>query len=298
MRLGIVLSQADSGTDPNALRRFATEAEAAGCAHILAYDHVLGASRERLAGGNFGAFPGPPYTDESIFHEILVLFSHLGAVTTTLEFATSVLVLPQRPTALVAKQVATIDLLTAGRLRLAVGVGWNWAEYEGLGQDFADRTARIEEQVDVLRELWAKPLVTFSGRFHTLDRVGINPRPAKPIPIWMGSGAAEPVLRRVARKADGWMPLLAPGLDAVDVATAVRRLRQIAEEQGRDPATLPIWGRAHLGPGWQAKVEEGLELGFAEFSLGFNRMANPDATLDDHLAALVAAKAEADRLVG
>jgi hypothetical protein len=141
MRIGAVFSQADAGTDPDAIRRWVVDVESAGFEHVLAYDHVPGASPERLGPGPFGAFPTAPYTSEHTFHEILVLYSHFAALTSTLQFVTSVLVLPQRQTALAAKQISTIDLLSGGRLRVAVGVGWNAAEYEGLGVDFADRTA-------------------------------------------------------------------------------------------------------------------------------------------------------------
>lgn len=297
MRVGIVFSQADSGTDPVAIRRWAQTAEEAGFEHLLAYDHVLGASPERLGPGPFGPFPEAPYTSEHTFHEIITLFSHLAAVTTTIEFVTSVLVLPQRPTALVAKQLATLDLLSGGRLRVAVGVGWNRAEYEGLGVDYDEATRRLEEQIDVLRLLWAEPVVSFDGDFHHLDGVGINPLPTRTIPIYVGSGGADPVLRRVVRKGDGWMPLLIPGLDRIPVADAVVRVRQLCEEAGRDPATLPIHGRVYLGEGWQRQVDEALELGFADLSFGFNRMANRGLTHDEHLAAVLAAKPELDRLV-
>src|SRR4029077_14429381 len=252
MRVGAVFSQADSGTDANAIRQWAIDAEAAGFEHLMVYDHILGASRERLGPGPFGNFPNAPYTSEHTFHEIFVLLSHLAAVTTRISFITSILVLPQRQTAVVAKQVASIDLLSGGRIRLAVGVGWNAAEYEGLGVDFADRTAILEEQIDVLRLLWTQPIVDFDGRFHHLHGVGINPLPMHPLPILIGSGGSDAVLRRVVRKADGWMPLLIPGLDSIDIGTAVKRLRQLAEEAGRDPATLPIHGRVYIGPGWQA----------------------------------------------
>jgi probable F420-dependent oxidoreductase len=298
MQIGAVFSQADSGTDPEAIRDWARRAEAAGFAHLLAYDHVLGASADRLAGGYYGSFPAPPYTAEHQFHEILALFSHLAAVTTRLELVTSVLVLPQRQAALAAKQISTIDLLSGGRLRVAVGVGWNWAEYEGLGASFDHRTARLEEQIDVMRLLWTEPLVSFHGRFHDLDRVGINPRPSRPIPIWMGTGGSDPVLRRVVRKADGWMPLLAPGLDKIDVATAVTRLRQIAEEEGRNPATLPIHGRVFVSGAWHRAVEEAQSLGFSHFSLAFPSRERTGLSHAEHLDTLIAAKTEVDRLVG
>jgi probable F420-dependent oxidoreductase len=298
MKIGAVFSQADSGTDPELIRRFARTAEDEGFRHLMAYDHVLGASPERLGPGPFGSFPSAPYTHQHIFHEILVLFSHLAAVTTRLEFVTSVLLLPQRETALAAKQIASIDLLSRGRLRVAVGVGWNRVEYESLGFDFTDRTNRLEEQIDVLRKLWTERLVTFHGRYHHLDRVGINPLPSRAIPILIGSGAAEPTLRRVVRKADGWMPLLLPGLDKEDVATGVERLRRIAAEEGRDPASLMIHGRVYLGDGWQREVERALKLGFSDLSIGYNRLANPGRSHQEHLDAIVAVKPEIDRIVG
>ena len=297
MQIGVIFSQADSGTDPEAIRTWVRTAEAAGFDHLLAYDHVLGASAERLGPGPFGSFPSAPYTNEHVFHEILVLFAHLAAITERIEFVTSVLVLPPRQTAVVAKQLATLDLLAGGRLSVAVGVGWNAAEYEGLGVRFAERTRRLEEQMIVMRSLWTEPLVTFDGEFHRLDRVGINPLPSRVIPLSIGSGAAEPVLRRVVRMADGWMPLLIPGLDAVPIGDAIRRLRELCDEFGRDPATLPIHGRVYLGPGWQAAVEQALELGFAKLSFGFNRMANPGLTHAQHLEAVLAAKPELDALV-
>ena len=263
----------------------------------MAYDHVLGASGEHYPDG-VGAFPSAPYTDEHTFHEVLVLFGHLAAVTERMELVTSVLVLPQRPAALVAKQVATIDLLSAGRLRLAVGVGWSWAEYEGLGADFATREDRLEEQIEVMRRLWTEPLVTFDGRFHHLDRVGINPLPTRTIPVWIGSGASPRTLRRVVRCADGWMPLLLPGLDRVELADGVARLRTMAEEAGRDPATLPIHGRVYLAEGFEAQVEQAVELGFSDLSIGFNRILHPGHSHAEHLELVLEAKPTVDRIVG
>jgi probable F420-dependent oxidoreductase len=298
MKVGVVFSQADSGTDPEGIRRFARTVEEAGFQHLMAYDHVLGASPQRLGPGPFGSFPSAPYTHEHVFHEILVLFSHLAAVTTRLELVTSVLLLPQRETALAAKQLATLDLLSGGRLRLAVGVGWNRVEYESMGYDFTHRAARLEEQIDVCRKLWTERLVTFRGRYHHLDRVGINPLPARTIPILIGSGASDRALRRVVRKADGWMPLLLPGLDKEDVATGVARLRRIAAEAARDPATLSIHGRVYLGDGWQQEVEHAIELGFSHLTIGYNRVANPGRSHDEHLQAILAAKPEIDRIVG
>ena len=299
MRIGVIFSQADSGTDPDAIRAWARRAEEAGFDHIMAYDHVLGASVERLGAGPFGGpFPAPPYTAEHTFHEVLALFSHLAGVTSTIGFVTSVLVLPQRQTALAAKQIATIDLLSGGRLRVAVGAGWNRAEYEGLGAAFEPRRDALEEQVVVLRRLWSEPLVTFSGGFHELDRVGINPLPARPIPIYLGTGAADPVLRRVVRVADGWMPLLIPGLDRRSLGEGVTRLGELCEEAGRDPASLPIHARVYLGEGWQGHVEQALELGCADLSVGFDRLAQPGRSHDEHLDEIVAVKTQLDTLKG
>jgi probable F420-dependent oxidoreductase len=298
MHVGVVFSQADSGTDPVAIRQFAIDAEAAGFHHLLAYDHILGATPERLGPGPFGAFPKAPYTTEHTFHEILTLFSHLTAVTTKLRFTTSVLVLPQRQVAVAAKQIATIDLLSDGRLEVAVGVGWNAAEYEALGVKFADRTAILEEQVAIMRRLWTEPAIDFDGRFHTMRGVGITPLPSRTIPVLLGCGADDAVLRRVVRVADGWMPLLVPGLDPIPFAVGARRLRELAEEAGRDPATVSIHGRVYLGPGWQQGVTEALEAGCSHLSVGFNRMANPGCPHVEHLAAIIEAKPELDALVG
>ena len=296
-RVGVVFSQADSGTDAAAIRAWAVRAEEAGFEHMMVYDHVLGASAERLGPGPFGVFPTAPYTNEHPFHEILTLISHLAAATTRIAFVPSVLILPQRQTALAAKQIATIDLLSGGRLRVTVGAGWNAAEYGGLGADFDSRRARLEEQVAVLRRLWTEPLVTFRGRFHDLDRVGINPLPERPIPVYLGTGAADPVLRRVVRVADGWMPLLVPGLDHRSVRHGVTRLRQLSAEAGRDPATLPVHGRVYLGDGWQGRVEELLELGCADLTIGFNRLAEPGRSHEEHLDAVIAVKDELDEIV-
>ena len=298
MHVGVVFSQADSGTDAAAIRRWAVDAEAAGFHHLLAYDHILGASVERLGPGPFGSFASAPYTDQHVFHEILALFSHLSAVTTTLRFVTSVLVLPQRQAVVAAKQIATVDVLSGGRLDIAVGVGWNRAEYEGLGADFAARTAMLDEQIELMRRLWAEPLVTFEGRFHRLDRVGINPLPGRRIPVMMGTGASDAALRRVVRSADGWLPLLIPGLDPIGFRDGVVRLRQLCEEAGRDPATMAIHARTMLGPGWEDAVAEAQELGCATCSIGFNRMANPGLDHAEHLRRLIEAKPTVDRITG
>ena len=200
MRLGVVFPQTEIGPDPGAVRAFAQAAEELGYDHLLAYDHVLGADTT-----NRPDWPGP-YRAEHEFHEIFVLFGYLAAVAPGLELVTGVLVLPQRQTALVAKQAAEIDLLTGGRFRLGVGLGWNFVEFEALGEDFANRGRRSEEQIEVLRRLWTEPVVDFEGSWHRIPAAGINPLPVqRPIPVWIG-GSAEAAIRRTARLADGFFP--------------------------------------------------------------------------------------------
>ncbi len=236
MRIGVVFPQVEIGQDPGAIRDYAQAVEALGYTHILTFDHVLGANPERP-----GGWKGP-YTYRHSFHEPFVLFGFLAAATRRVELVTGILILPQRQTALVAKQAAAVDVLSGGRLRLGVGVGWNAVEFEALGERFTDRGKRIEEQIDVLRALWAKDLVTVQGQWHRISDAGLNPLPARSIPIWMG-GESEPVVRRAARLADGWMPHFRPGPEAQAV---VDGLHGLIREAGRDPARFGIEGRLTL----------------------------------------------------
>ena len=229
MRLGVTFPQTEIGPDPDTIVRFARIAEEAGYDFIAAYDHVLGADTTERPGWR------GPYTLHSQFHEIFLLFAYLAAHT-AIELSSNVLVLPQRQTALVAKQAAEIDVLTRGRFRLGVGIGWNDVEYQALGESFHDRGVRYEEQIEVLRLLWTEEAVTFHGRFHTIEAAGILPRPVQqPIPVWLGGGASPRVLDRVGRVADGWLPALGPGPELVDALAAVR---SAAEGAGRDPARI------------------------------------------------------------
>jgi probable F420-dependent oxidoreductase len=236
MKLGVTFSHPDLGDDPGFFKEFAQAVEEAGFAHLLTAEHVIGGHPDRAAGEQV-------HTHDVPYHEPFVLLGYLGAVTSRLELVTSILILPQRQTVLVAKQAAELDLLTGGRLRLGVGVGRNWMEYEALNEPFADRGERIEEQVEVLRRLWTDELVTFDGRWHHLDRMGLNPMPVqRPIPVWMGSfrgRVVEQVIRRVARFADGWFPQFPPG---DDLAAVIERLRGYAVDAGRDPAAIGIEG--------------------------------------------------------
>jgi len=199
MRIGVVFPQTEYGHDPVEVRDFAQAAEGLGYSHIVAYDHVLGANPDRPAGWS------GPYTCQHSFLEPFVLFAYMAAATTTIELAPGVLILPQRQTALVAKQAATLDALSGGRLRLGVGLGWNAVEYEALNEDFHTRGRRLEEQVGLLRRLWTEPLVTFAGQWHSIADAGLNPLPVqRPIPLWFGA-SAEAAIRRAAGLADGWM---------------------------------------------------------------------------------------------
>jgi probable F420-dependent oxidoreductase len=237
MKVGVVFPQVEIGNDPAAVRDYAQAVEAMGYTHILTFDHVLGANPDRP-----GGWTGP-YTYRHPFHEPFVLFGFLAAATRRVELVTGILILPQRQTALVAKQAATVDVLSGGRLRLGVGVGWNAVEFEALGQDFGTRGRRIEEQIEVLRALWTKELVTVKGQWHRISDAGINPLPVqRPIPIWMG-GESERVVKRAARLADGWMPHFRPGPPAQAV---VDRLHGWIREAGRDPGQFGIEGRFTL----------------------------------------------------
>jgi probable F420-dependent oxidoreductase len=278
VRIGAVFPQTEIGDDPLVIRDWAQAVEELGYQHVLAFDHVLGAGTDTRPGWR-------GYTSDTPFHEVFVLFGYLAAVTARVELVTSVLVLPQRQTALVAKQAAEVDVLSGGRMRLGVGIGWNEVEYEALGEAFGDRGVRSEEQVAVLRALWAEPTITYSGRWHRLDNAGINPRPVRRrIPVWFG-GYAEATLRRVGRLGDGWFPNRNP--DEV-AAGLLDRIRGYALDAGRDPhevgfeprltlADVPEEDRADFATGWRA-------LGATHLCV--NTMGLGLATPDDHLAAL------------
>jgi len=229
MKLGAVFPQTEIGADPDDVARFATTAEELGYNHLVAYDHVLGAntaSRPDWQG---------PYTSHSMFHEPFVLFGYLAGVTSTLELVTAVIILPQRQTALVAKQAACIDVISRGRLRLGIGTGWNAVEYDALNEDFSNRGLRSEEQIDVLRKLWADETVTFNGKWHQIEDAGINPLPeSRSIPVWLG-GMAPQVIERVGRIADGWFPFFNPNL-----SEQLKEVHRFAELAGRDPASIGI----------------------------------------------------------
>lgn len=278
MRLGVIFPQTEIGADPGAIREYAQTVEGLGYHHLGVYEHVLGA--------NPASRPGwQGYTHKDMFHEPLVLFGFLAAITRNLELVTEVLVLPQRQTALVAKQAAAVDVLSGGRLRLGVGIGWNAAEYEALGEDFHTRGRRVEEQVRVLRALWANDLVTLKERWHTITDAGINPLPVqRPIPIWMG-GTADAALRRIARIADGWFPREGPTEKG---KARLEALRTYVREAGRDPKSMGIEGRItvarHTPDEWTAEALSWRALGATHIAM--NTMGAGFRSLRQHLDAL------------
>ena len=262
MRIGVVFPQTEIGQDPGAVREYAQAAEDLGFSHLLVYDHVLGADR-RI----YTEWKGP-YDSTSLFHEPFVLFGYLAGLTKRLELVTGVIILPQRQTALVAKQAAEIDVLSGGRLRLGIGLGWNPVEYEALGEEFHTRGRRISEQVEVLRSLWTQDVVNYSGKWQIIKGAGINPLPVqRPIPIWMGGGA-EPVLRRIASIADGWFPQFQPDEKG---KTTIDRLYRYAREAGRDPDTIGIEGRVSLRADnikdWETITESWRRIGATHLSV-------------------------------
>lgn len=224
MQIGVVYPQIELGGDPSAVRRFGRAVEDLGFDHLLAYDHVLGAVHADRTPQLSG-----PYTEHDPFHDPFVMFAYLAGITERIGFATGILILPQRQTVLVARQAADVDLLSGGRLRLGVGVGWNYVEYEALGQNFRTRGARQEEQIELLRRLFTEPVVDFSGRFDRVDRAALVPKPARPIPIWLG-GSSEVTFDRAARLADGFIFI---GGDAGHTIDAWKRLRDRVGGLGR-----------------------------------------------------------------
>ncbi len=270
--LGAIYPQAEIGNDPGFIKEYAQTAEALGFAYLTAFDHILGADASRFD-GPVGGFPGPAYVAEDPFHEVFTLFSFLASATSTLRFRPRVVILPQRETALVAKQATTLDRLSGGRLTMAVGVGWNFAEYEGVGADFTTRGKRLDEQIQLMRRLWSEPLVTFDGRWHHLDRVGINPLPnGGSIPLWIGSGPGEASLRRVAEHADGWIALLTP---AQDLGQSIARVHELRAEADRSEHPFGVETLVSLASGtpddWHAEVHRLAALGITEVCLATGR---------------------------
>jgi probable F420-dependent oxidoreductase len=277
MRIGVVFPQTEFGGDPAVVRAYGQRVEELGFTHILAYDHVVGADRAVHQG-----FQGP-YDIDTTFHEPFVMFGYLAAVT-SIELVTGVIILPQRQSVLVAKQAAEVDLLTGGRFRLGVGLGWNAVEYEALGEKFTNRGKRSEEQVDVMRQLWTQRSVTFNGRYHTVTGAGLAPMPnQRPIPVWFGA-ASDRAYERAGRLGDGWFPMMdpGPGLDS-----AREQVERAATAAGRDAAGLGMEGRI----GWtgdpdKAAADIAAWKAAGATHLSVNTMSAGLADVDDHLAVL------------
>lgn len=278
MRIGVVFPQTEIGNDPAAIRDYAQTAEGLGFTHIMAFDHVLGANPNRP-----GGWSGYSYRDA--FHEVFVLFSFLAGITQRLELASGILILPQRQTALVAKQAASLDVLSGGRLRLGVGLGWNEVEYISLNENFHNRGKRIDEQLALLRLLWAQPLVDFKGKWHTIPDAGLNPLPVqRSIPIWFG-GQAETVLQRVARLGDGWMPNYRT---AAEAQTSLAQLDRALAAAGRTRSQIGIDPRISFGNGdanaWETTMRDWQAEGATHFSL--NTMGSGLTTPQEHIRAI------------
>ncbi|MHB1986441.1 MAG: LLM class F420-dependent oxidoreductase [Acidimicrobiales bacterium] len=248
MAVGVVFPQTEIGPDAGAIRQYAETVEALGFTHLMIYDHVLGA--DRVVHKGWSGY----YDSMTSFHEPMVLFGYLAGLV-SLDLLTGILILPQRQTALVAKQAAEIDILSRGRLRLGVGLGWNEVEYEALGKTFGDRGLRIEEQIAVLRRLWTEPSIIHEGIYERLHGVALCPLPIqRPIPLWIG-GESLPAYRRAGRLADGWIPdHLSPGPD-LDKAKTV--IHDAARAAGRDPSAIGMQGRIRWGDGGGARLSAG-----------------------------------------
>jgi probable F420-dependent oxidoreductase len=281
VKIGVVFPQTEIGADAGDVRAYAQRVAELGFTYVLAYDHVLGADpavHQPWTG---------PYDVDTTFHEPMVLFGYLAGLT-SLELVTGIIILPQRQTALVAKQAAELDLLTGGRFRLGVGLGWNAVEYEALGKDFTDRGRRMDEQIQLLRRLWTERSVTFDGASERVTGAGLAPPPVqRPIPLWIGGSSAR-AYQRIGRLADGWFPQLAPGPE-LDEARAI--VSQAAAEAGRDPTALGMDGRVSFGDGGAAGVAEGVrrwrETGATHVAV--NTMGAGLGGVDGHLAALAQA---------
>jgi probable F420-dependent oxidoreductase len=287
MRFGATFPTTEIGDDPVAVKDFAQAAEALGFSHIVAYDHVLGAEHAGREPALWG-----PYTEADAFHEPFVLFGFLAGVTSTIEFETAVIILPQRQTVLVAKQAAEVDVLSGGRLRIGVGTGWNYVEYEALGESWEGRGARFDDQIDLLRQLWSEPVVDVTTPFHRIDRAGILPRPRRQIPVWCG-GFSGVALRRAARVADGFT-FASAGRKTVE---QVERLRDLLQAEGRDPSAFPIEFTLMYGLGearWTSAVAGARDAGVDYMTVNtmsttaaWTGMEAPKlATVNEHIAAL------------
>ena len=281
MQIGAIFPQTEIGTDPVEVRDFAQAVEDLGYAYIYIADHVLGADPAHHQHQNYDI-----YNHKSVIHESLTVLGYLAAVTKKVGLVTGILILPQRQTVLVAKQAAEIDVLSGGRLRLGIGVGWNPVEFEALGENFHDRGRRSEEQIAVLRALWTQDVVEFQGRWHRVDQAGLNPLPVqRPIPIWLGTGGPMPadvILRRIGRLADGWCPAIQPDEEGRRAVTLVQSYTVAA---GRDPSAVGLEGRLNIRGNhpddWLAEVKAWESLGATHLCIETRRAGLP--SIEEHI---------------
>jgi probable F420-dependent oxidoreductase len=282
MKIGAIFPHQEIGNDPVVIRDWAQTAEGLGYSHLLAYDHVIGAVHENRDPPLWG-----PYTEESAFHEAFVLFGYFAACTARVELVTGIVILPQRQTVLVAKQAAEIDILSGGRLRLGVGTGWNYVEYQALNEDFGSRGKRQVEQVELLRKLWAEPLLDYQGDWHRVDRAGLKPLPGRRIPIWFG-GFADVAFQRAAQIGDGFIF----GSAQADNLKALARVRKLLTERNRDPAGFGIEAMVNYQSGpdnWRDEVAAWHDAGADYVSMRCGALRGMGAALAsprDHIAAL------------
>ena len=287
MELGVTVPIVEFGDDLGAVREFVQAAEQLGYTHIRILDHVLGADPQYHP-----EVPRFPYTYQSYIHEPFTLMAFLSGITTTIKLVTGILILPQRQTALVAKQAAEVDVLSGGRLRLGIGIGWNPVEYEALGQDFRTRGRRCEEQIAVLRQLWTQEIVNFEGRDHKISHAGIRPLPIqRPIPIWLGAGSSanpiptERVLKRIGTLADGWFPMFPYDHAGRDV---IEKVKEYARSSGRDPSAIGMEGRIRMasnGPeDWLAEAKAWERMGATHLSA--STVGPQTDTIEQHIEAL------------
>ncbi len=276
MKIGAVFPQTEIGNDPAVIRDWCQTAEGLGYSHILVYDHVIGAVHEGREPKLWG-----PYTEKTPFHEPFVLLGWMAAFTTNVELVTGVIILPQRQTVLVAKQVAELDILSGGRVRLGIGTGWNYVEYDALNEEFKNRGRRQEEQVEVLRKLWSEPVMDYTGKWHRVERAGLLPLPGRQIPIWFG-GFNDAAYQRAARIGDGFIF----GAAVTGAIEAIPRIRGWVSEAGRDPKAFGIEVMENFQAGPEKWAENTAALGALDVDYISMRSMNSGLTAAEHIAAL------------
>lgn len=276
MEIGAVFPHNEIGTDPQAIKDYAQGVEELGVTHLLIYDHVLGADRSRP-----GGFEGP-YDKDVAFHEPFTTFAFIAAVTKNLDMITTVMILPQRQTVLVAKQAAELAILSNNRFKLGIGVGWNAVEYVGLNENFKNRGKRQAEQVELMRLLWESEVLEYKGDYHHIDKASLNPRPSENIPIWFGGGAPQ-LIERCADLGDGWIPLMGPNEAARNTLQEIRAKR---EAKGLDWNNFGVQAQAQYAGGdpdrWNKHAEKWRDLGASHLAVATHN-AEP-TNVDGHLS--------------